>query len=56
MSGSLMGVGIGTQSIRVALVDLDGRVVASASNPEELQTPRPGWAEKEPKVWGERGV
>jgi xylulokinase len=51
MSESLMGIDIGTQSIRVALLDLDGRVFASASTPQDMQTPRPGWAEQDPQVW-----
>lgn len=47
----LMGIDIGTQSTRVALVDLEGRVVASASTPQEMATPKPGWAEQDPEVW-----
>ncbi len=47
----LMGIDIGTQSTRAALLDLDGAVVASASTPIEMQTPRPGWAEQDPQVW-----
>ena len=35
-----MGVDIGTQSIRVALLDLDGRVVASSSTPQEMIIPK----------------
>lgn len=47
----LMGIDIGTQSTRAALLDLDGRVIASASTPQEMQTPRPGWAQQDPQVW-----
>ncbi|MFB0536375.1 MAG: FGGY-family carbohydrate kinase [Anaerolineae bacterium] len=47
----LMGIDVGTQSTRVALLDLKGRVVASASTPQEMMTPRPGWAEQDPNVW-----
>lgn len=47
----LMGIDIGTQSTRVALLNLEGRVVASASTPQEMMTPRPGWAEQDPDVW-----
>lgn len=47
----LMGVDVGTQSTRVALLDLEGRVVSSASAPQEMVTPRPGWAEQDPDVW-----
>ncbi len=47
----LMGVDIGTQSSRVAFIDQQGHVVASASTPQDLITPRPGWAEQDPDVW-----
>jgi xylulokinase len=47
----LMGIDIGTQSTRAAVLDLDGRVVTSASCPQDMLTPRPGWAEQNPQVW-----
>jgi xylulokinase len=52
----LMGIDIGTQSTRVALLDLGGRVIASASTPQDMQTPRPGWAEQDPQVWWDNTV
>jgi len=47
----LMGIDVGTQSTRVALLDLEGQVVSNASTPQEMVTPRPGWAEQDPEVW-----
>lgn len=47
----LMGIDVGTQSTRVALLDLEGRVVSSASTAQEMMTPKPGWAEQDPDVW-----
>jgi len=47
----LMGIDIGTQSTRAAILDLDGKVVASASTAQDMQTPRPGWAEQDPQIW-----
>lgn len=47
----LMGIDVGTQSTRAALIDLEGKVVASVSTAQELQTPRPGWAEQDPQDW-----
>jgi xylulokinase len=47
----LLGIDIGTQSSRAALIDLEGRVVASNSKELELQTPRAGWAEQDPQIW-----
>lgn len=47
----LMGIDIGTQSTRAALLTLDGQVVASASRLQDMATPRPGWAEQDPDIW-----
>ncbi len=52
----LMGIDIGTQSSRVALLDLQGHIVASASTLQDMQTPRPGWAEQDPQVWWDNTV
>jgi len=52
----LMGIDIGTQSTRAALLNRDGRVIASASTPQEMQTPRPGWAEQDPQAWWDSTV
>jgi sugar (pentulose or hexulose) kinase len=49
--GLLMGIDIGTQSTRAALLDLDGHVIAGSSMSQEMQTPRPGWAEQDPQTW-----
>jgi xylulokinase len=47
----LLGVDIGTQSTRAALISLDGEPIAAAGRPYDLQTPRPGWAEQDPDIW-----
>ena len=47
----LLGIDIGTQSSRAALIDLTGVVIASSSQELTLQTPRAGWAEQDPQVW-----
>ncbi len=52
----LMGIDIGTQSTRAALLDLDGKVAASASTAQDMQTPRPGWAEQDPQIWWDSTV
>ena len=41
---------------RVALLDLDGQAVASASTAQDMETPRPGWAQQDPQVWWESTV
>lgn len=47
----LLGVDIGTQSTRAALLTLDGRVVAGAGRGYDLGTPHPGWTEQDPDLW-----
>ena len=47
----LLGIDIGTQSTRTALLTPDGTTVASASRPQELSTPQAGWAEQDPDQW-----
>jgi xylulokinase len=47
----LMGIDIGTQSTRAALLTLDGQVIASAGRLQDMATPRPGWAEQDPDIW-----
>jgi xylulokinase len=52
----LMGIDIGTQSSRVALLDLKGHIVASSGVLQDMQTPRPGWAEQDPQIWWDNTV
>jgi xylulokinase len=47
----LLGIDVGTQSTRAALLTPDGVTVASASRPQELSTPQAGWAEQDPDQW-----
>lgn len=47
----LIGVDVGTQSVRSCLFALDGTVVASASRPLATTFPRPAWAEQDPEEW-----
>jgi sugar (pentulose or hexulose) kinase len=48
---TFLGIDIGTQSTRLALVDPGGRVLASYSEAYPLYTPRHGWAEQDPETW-----
>ena len=47
----LIGVDVGTQSVRSCLFDLDGAAVASASRPLATTFPKPAWAEQDPEEW-----
>lgn len=47
----VLGIDLGTQSVKVAAVDADARVIASASRPYAVDSPQPGWAESDPGAW-----
>ncbi|MDG3002706.1 FGGY-family carbohydrate kinase [Paludisphaera mucosa] len=47
----VLGLDVGTQSLRAALVDLDGKTVAYGVEPIETTYPRPSWAEQQPRDW-----
>lgn len=47
----LIGVDVGTQSVRSCLFDLDGTAVASATRPLATTYPKPAWAEQDPEAW-----
>ena len=47
----LIGVDVGTQSVRSCLFDLGGTVIASATRALSTAFPRPTWAEQDPEEW-----
>ena len=51
MGEHLLGIDIGTTSTKAVLCDLKGDVLAEASAPAVLHSPRPGWAEADPEEW-----
>jgi xylulokinase len=46
-----LGVDVSTTSSKALLIDQSGKVVASASTPHTLQTPKPLWSEQDPQEW-----
>ncbi len=42
-----MGIDVGTQGSRAAVIDEDGSLVASGNGPHTLQSPLPGWSEQD---------
>src|SRR5258708_38341773 len=46
-----LGVDVSTTGSKALLVDAAGTVVASATAPHSLQTPRPLWSEQQPHEW-----
>jgi xylulokinase len=51
-----LGIDVSTTSAKALLMDGSGKVVASASTPLTLQTPRPLWSEQNPHDWWEATV
>jgi xylulokinase len=49
--GSLIGLDVGTSGARAVAIDLNGHVIAAASEGYPLSTPRPGWTEQDPEQW-----
>ncbi len=48
-----LAIDVGTGSVRSAVVDATGHVVAFAARPHEQHVPRPGWSEQSPQEWWE---
>lgn len=57
MEYTLLGIDVGSSSVKVALLDgASGRIISSASSPSTemaIESPRPGWAEQHPDLWWE---
>lgn len=47
----LLGIDLSTTGAKALLIEGDGRVVSSATNPLSLSTPRPLWSEQDPIEW-----
>jgi xylulokinase len=46
-----LGIDVSTTGSKALLIDAAGAVVASASSPHSLQTPKPLWSEQDPEEW-----
>jgi xylulokinase len=46
-----LGIDISTTSSKALVMDDQGKVIAVASAPHTLQTPKPLWSEQDPKEW-----
>lgn len=47
----LMGIDVGTQSLRCCIFDLEGKLIRGASRPYPTYQPRPGWVEQDGQDW-----
>ena len=48
---ALIGLDVGTSSLKALALDPEGRVLAEASAGYPTATPHPGWAEQDPSSW-----
>ena len=48
---ALLGIDLGTSSVKVVALDLDGRLLATTSAAYPVENRRPGWAETDPAQW-----
>ncbi len=51
MAGIFIGIDVSTTGSKAVAIDTAGTILASASYPHELSTPRPLWAEQNPDDW-----
>jgi xylulokinase len=47
----LIGIDLGTSSVKAILIDLDGSVISQAQKNYSIDVPKTGFAEQSPKVW-----
>jgi len=47
----IVGIDIGTQSLKVAVTDRELQVRGEAATPYRVEFPRPGWAEQDAALW-----
>ena len=47
----LLGLDVGTSSLKALLSTADGRTIATATADYPLAAPRPGWSEQDPEQW-----
>lgn len=48
---SFLAIDLGTQSIRAAIVDKNGQVKSLSQISQDIDSPRPGWAQQMPELW-----
>ncbi|MEZ4558145.1 MAG: FGGY family carbohydrate kinase [Caldilineaceae bacterium] len=51
MTDLLLGVDLGTSSVKAVVTDLQGTTIAAAAEAYSVQQPRPGYAEQDPAAW-----
>jgi len=51
MTRATIGIDVGTSAVKVAVVSLEGFILAEASRSYPTHTPHPGWVEQTPEDW-----
>ncbi|GFP25728.1 xylulokinase, partial [Candidatus Hakubella thermalkaliphila] len=51
--GYLLGIDLGTTSVKAILIDENGKTFGLGSEEYPLLIPRAGWAEQDPEKWWE---
>src|SRR5215471_5070736 len=49
--GHVIGVDVGSQSVKAVLCAPDGRTLATAAHPCSMIHPQSGWSEQDPRQW-----
>lgn len=52
MKDKILTIDVGTGSTRAAIVRIDGAMIGFAQREYEQTTPRAGWSEQAPSLWG----
>lgn len=48
---NILAIDVGTQSIRAAIVSKNGKILTVSQISQEIDSPKPGWAQQKPKDW-----
>jgi len=51
---NILAIDVGTQSVRAAVVSAEGRILGIAQIKQEVDSPKPGWAQQRPDDWWDR--
>ncbi len=52
----VLGIDLGTSSVKIVLVNVEGKIIAVSSEGYRTYSPHPGWAEQKPEEWWEATV
>ena len=50
-SSYLLGIDLGTSSLKSVIIDEEGKVLGTATGSYDIDQPRAGWAEQHPNIW-----